>query len=203
MTIPRPGCSCRVCVEARTQGAPVRPVRAERLRARPRRVDRHAGGVEAPAQPVAGRPDRGRALLALASRPHGRAASLGVAQLRLPLLAAPVRDDAPVHPRARLGGLRGELRARRTVPVPREAGDGRGEAARRGRDRSALGEFTITPVPLEAENAFAFLFEGEGQAGSDRDGRDARLDAADARAARPRRASDRRLRAPSVYAASA
>ena len=26
-----------------------------------------------------------------------------------------------------------------------------------------LGEFTITPLPLDAENAFAFLFEGEGR----------------------------------------
>ena len=34
-------------------------------------------------------------------------------------------------------------------------------------------EIRITPIPLAAENAYAFLFEGGGQRVLDRDGRDA------------------------------
>ena len=41
----------------------------------------------------------------------------------------------------------------------------------------AIGDTTVTPVPLDAENAHAFLFERDRQARARRDGRDARMDA--------------------------
>ena len=107
--------------------------------------------------------DRRRALLALASRPHRRPPRLGVAQLRLPLLAAPLRDDADLHPGAGLGRLRGELRPRRPVPVHGAPGDGARSCWSRESEPFEVGDTLVTPVPLDAENAHAFLFEGDGK----------------------------------------
>ena len=123
--------------------------------------------------------DRGRALLALASRPHRRPAGLGVAQLRLPLVAARGTRRRPLYIPERVWadfeanyGLADQFRfleRQGTVAV---------EQARRGRAVRRSATFTITPVPLEAENAYRVPVRGRGQAGSRRDGRDARLDAA-------------------------
>ena len=62
-----------------------------------------------------------------------------------------------------------------------------------------LGDTLVTPIPLDAENAHAFLFEGDGKrvlvAMDETHG----WTPPDARAARPRRAPDRRLRAPPLH----
>ena len=140
--------------------------------------------------------DRRRPLLPLAPRPHRRPAGLGVAQLRLPLLASPLRDDADLHPRAGLGRLRGELRARRPVPLHGAAGHGRGSSSSPTNEPFQLGGTRVTRGPARRRERARLPVRGRGQARPRRDGRDARLDAARARAARPRRAPGRRLRAP-------
>ena len=49
-TIPRPGCGCRVCVEARENGRPLRAHGSVDLRPRAEHPLRHARGVEVPAR---------------------------------------------------------------------------------------------------------------------------------------------------------
>ena len=126
-------------------------------------------------------------------------ARLGVAQLRVPLVAAPVRDDADLHPRARLGRLRGELRPRRPVPLHGAPGHGRRshQSPRTSRSsstaspsrRSRSTPRTRTPSSSRATGKRVLIAMDETHGWTP----------PDLGAARPRRAPGRRLRAPPVH----
>ncbi len=162
VTIPRPGCSCRVCVEARTQGTPyarsgpsvfvhgpdvlIDTPEESKLQLNRSQVGPIAAGLYSHWHPdhTAGRRVWESRNFDFRSWPP----RYETTPLYIP---EPVWADFEAN-----YGLAEQFRfleRQGTVAVKRLAD---GEAVR-------LGEFTITPVPLEAENAFAFLFEGEGK----------------------------------------
>ena len=82
--------------------------------------------------------DRRRSLLALAPGPHRRAARLGVAQLRVPLVAAAGSETTPIYVPSRVWQrLRDVLRARRPVPLHGAPGNGPRRPDRRQRAASS------------------------------------------------------------------
>lgn len=162
VTIPRPGCSCRVCVEARAKGAPY-------ARSGPS-VFVHGPDVliDTPEESKLqlNRSQVGRVAAAFYSHWHpDHTAGRRVWESRnFDFRSWPPRyETTPVYIPARVWadfeanyGLADQFRfleKQGTVAVKRLADD----------EAVTVGEFTITPVPLEAENAFAFLFEGEGK----------------------------------------
>ena len=162
VTIPRPGCSCRVCVEARAEGVPY-------ARSGPS-VFVHGPDVliDTPEESKLqlNRSQVGRVAAGLYSHWHpDHTAGRRVWESRnFEFRSWPPRyETTPVYIPERVWadfeanyGLAEQflfLERQGTVALRRI-----GEA-----ETLALGEFTITPVPLEAENAFAFLFEGEGK----------------------------------------
>jgi phosphoribosyl 1,2-cyclic phosphate phosphodiesterase len=162
VTIPRPGCSCRVCVEARAKGAPY-------ARSGPS-VFVHGPDVliDTPEESKLqlNRSQVGRVAAAFYSHWHpDHTAGRRVWESRnFDFRSWPPRyETTPVYIPARVWadfeanyGLADQFRfleKQGTVAVKRLADD----------EAVTVGEFTITPVPLEAENAFAFLFEGEGR----------------------------------------
>jgi phosphoribosyl 1,2-cyclic phosphate phosphodiesterase len=162
VTIPRPGCSCRVCVEARAKGVPY-------ARSGPS-VFVHGPDVliDTPEESKLqlNRSQVGRVAAGLYSHWHpDHTAGRRVWESRnFEFRSWPPRyETTPVYIPERVWadfeanyGLAEQflfLERQGTVALRRI-----GEA-----ETLAIGEFTITPVPLEAENAFAFLFEGEGK----------------------------------------
>ncbi len=162
VTIPRPGCSCRVCVEARERGIPY-------SRTGPS-VFVHGPDVliDTPeeAKLQLNRSQVGRIAAGLYSHWHpDHTAGRRVWESRnFDFRSWPRRyETTPVYVPERVWqdfeanyGLADQFRfmeRQGTVEVVRIA---EGAAVR-------AGEFTITPVPLEAENAHGFLFEGDGK----------------------------------------
>ena len=187
--IPRPGCECRVCVEARERGVPYSRTGAEPLRARPERPLRHAGGVAAPARPLRRDGDRRLLLLALASGSHDGTPRLGGRRRsELPGLAARSGSGEPDgHLPAGAGRdrFRRASRDSRPLRLPRGARlrpDPRAHGRRDREPRRCRGQ----AVPPARELRLRLRAQRRRQAAPRRDGRAARLGAA---ARGPRRRS--------------
>ncbi len=162
VTIPRPGCSCRVCVEARAQGVPY-------ARSGPS-VFVHGPDVliDTPEESKLqlNRSQVGRVAAGLYSHWHpDHTAGRRVWESRnFDFRSWPPRyETTPVYIPERVWGdfeanygLADQFRflERQGTVAVRRLVEG---------EQVSLGEFTITQVPLEAENAFAFLFEGGGK----------------------------------------
>ena len=179
-TIPRPGCRCRVCVEARSERRSLRTHRPVDLRARAEHPLRHAGGVEAAARAGRDRRDRGVLLLALASGSHDGTSRLGDAQRRLSHVAAR-GEAAPRHrrlpPAAGRHGLSHLARrdgSPRVHARPRLDPDPRAARRRDGRDRRRHG----APVPPRRGLRLRLRADGGRTSTARRDGRAQRLVAA-------------------------
>ncbi|HEX4518822.1 MAG TPA: MBL fold metallo-hydrolase [Gaiellaceae bacterium] len=162
VTIPRPGCSCSVCVEAREKGVPY-------ARTGPS-VFVHGPDVliDTPEESKLqlNRSQIGPIAAGLYSHWHpDHTAGRRVWESRnFDFRSWPPRfETTPVYIPERVWadfeanyGLADQFRfleRQGTVAVVRLA-----EA-----DTITIGEFTITPIPLEGENAFAYLFEGDGK----------------------------------------
>jgi phosphoribosyl 1,2-cyclic phosphate phosphodiesterase len=162
VTIPRPGCSCRVCVEARAKGAPY-------ARTGPS-VFVHGPDVliDTPEESKLqlNRSQVGAIAAGLYSHWHpDHTAGRRVWESRnFDFRSWPRRyETTPVYVPERVWadfelyyGLADQFRfmeKQGTVKVVQVAEN----------EPFRVGEFTITAVPLEAENAHAFLFEGEGK----------------------------------------
>jgi phosphoribosyl 1,2-cyclic phosphate phosphodiesterase len=160
VTIPRPGCSCRVCVEARALGAPyarsgpsvfvhgpdvlIDTPEESKLQLNRSQVGRVAAGLYSHWHPdhTAGRRVWESRNFDFRSWPP---------RYETTPLYIPERVWADFEANYGLADQFRFLERQGTVALKRLADD----------EAVTLGGFTITPVPLEAENAFAFLFEGE------------------------------------------
>ncbi|HWE81726.1 MAG TPA: MBL fold metallo-hydrolase [Gaiellaceae bacterium] len=161
VTIPRPGCSCRVCVEAREKGRPYERTGPS--------VFVHGPDVliDTPEESKAqlNRSQVGRIGAGFYSHWHpDHTAGRRVWESRnfdfrswpRRVETTPIYVPEPVWADFESNyGLADQFRfmeKQGTVRIVRIA----------GREPFALGEFTVTPVPLDAENAHAYLFEGDG-----------------------------------------
>jgi phosphoribosyl 1,2-cyclic phosphate phosphodiesterase len=162
VTIPRPGCSCRVCVEARTEGVPysrtgpsvfvhgpdvlIDTPEESKLQLNRSRVGPIAAGLYSHWHP-----DH------TAGRRVWESRNFDFRSWPPRYETTPVSIPEPVWADFESNyGLADQFRfleKQGTVAVRRLA-----EA-----ETVTIGGFTITPVPLAAENAFAFLFEGAGR----------------------------------------
>ena len=129
VTIPRPGCSCRVCVEAREKGVPYARTGPsvfvhgpDVLIDTPEEAKQQLNRSQVDA-------DRRRPLLPLAPRPHRRAAASGSRATSTSARGrAGSRRRRSTSPSASGTTSRQQLRPRRPVPLHGAPGDGEGRA---------------------------------------------------------------------------
>ena len=185
-TIPRPGCRCRVCVEAREKGGRYARTGPSTFVHGPNILFDTPEESKLQLERAGDRRDRRVLLLALAPGPHDGAPRLGDAQRRLPHLAA--RGEAPARDRRLPPGA-----GRRRLPrLARRDGASRVHAGAAGwirihelRDGDIvdIDGVRVRPFRLAEDYVYAFeLTEGDRTAAR-RDGRAERLVAA-ARGAR-------------------
>jgi phosphoribosyl 1,2-cyclic phosphate phosphodiesterase len=162
VTIPRPGCSCRVCVEARAEGVPyarsgpsvfvhgpdvlIDTPEESKLQLNRSRVGAIAAGLYSHWHPdhTAGRRVWESRNFDFRSWPP---------RYETTPVYIPERVWADFEANYGLAEQFRFLEKQGTVAV-RRVGEG---------ETITIGAFTVMPLPLEAENAFAFLFEGEGK----------------------------------------